>query len=92
MGRLMILLRPELLHASFRVWALLPGNNWRTRGSVLFVFPPLATESTDSVETAMEDAARLLGCAVHPTTSHSPGSTMDFPAGTEIVTWTPVLA
>ncbi|KAH9164938.1 AAA domain-containing protein [Lactarius sanguifluus] len=62
MGRLMIALHPELLHAPFRAWAIL--SERLEEAGLGPLAPPLATEDPDNVETATEDAAGLLGYTV----------------------------
>ncbi|KAH8984497.1 AAA domain-containing protein [Lactarius hatsudake] len=62
MGRLMIVLHPELLHAPFRAWALLSERLEETGLGPLAA--PLATEDPDNAETVAEDAAGLLGYTV----------------------------
>ncbi|KAH9160345.1 hypothetical protein EDB89DRAFT_2081954 [Lactarius sanguifluus] len=59
MGRLMIVLHPELLHAPFRAWALL--SERLEEAGLGPLAAPLATEDPDNAETAAEDAAGLLG-------------------------------
>ena len=58
MGRLMIVLHPELLHAPFRAWALL-SERLEEAG-----FGPLAAPLATEAETAGEDAVGLLGYTV----------------------------
>lgn len=62
MGRLMIVLHPELLHAPFRAWALLSERLEEAGLSPLAA--PLATEDPDNAEMVAEDAAGLLGYTV----------------------------
>ncbi|KAH9028964.1 AAA domain-containing protein [Lactarius pseudohatsudake] len=62
MGRLMIFLHPELLHAPFRAWALLSERLEETGLGPLAA--PLATEDPDNAEAAAEDVAGLLGYTV----------------------------
>ncbi|KAF8263236.1 AAA domain-containing protein [Lactarius quietus] len=62
MGRLMIVLHPELLHAPFRAWALL--SERLEEAGLGSLAAPLATEDPDDAETAAEDAAGLLGYTV----------------------------
>ncbi|KAH8980661.1 AAA domain-containing protein [Lactarius akahatsu] len=62
MGRLMIVLHPELLHAPFRAWALL--SERLEEAGLGPLAAPLATEDPDNAETAVEDAAGLLGYTV----------------------------
>ena len=59
MGRLMIVLHPELLHAPFRAWALL--SERLEEAGIGPLDAPVATEDPDS---AGEDAAGLLGYTV----------------------------
>ena len=58
MGRLMIVLHPELLHAPFRAWALL--SERLEEAGLAPLAAPLATEDLDDAETVAEDAAGLL--------------------------------
>ncbi|KAH8981377.1 hypothetical protein EDB86DRAFT_3087168 [Lactarius hatsudake] len=62
MGRLMIVLHPKLLHAPFRVWALLSERLEETGLGPLAA--PLAMEDQDNAETVAEDGAGLLGYTV----------------------------
>ena len=62
MGRLMIVLHPELLHAPFRAWALL--SERLEEAGLGPLAAPLATEDPDDAETVAEDAAGLLGYTV----------------------------
>ncbi|KAH9046612.1 AAA domain-containing protein [Lactarius hengduanensis] len=62
MGRLMIVLHPELLHAPFRAWAIL--SERLEEAGLGPLAAPLATEDPDNAETAAEDAAGLLGYTV----------------------------
>lgn len=62
MGRLMIVLHPELLHAPFRAWALL--SERLEEAGLGPLAAPLATEDPDNAETAAEDEAGLLGYTV----------------------------
>ncbi|KAI9450095.1 AAA domain-containing protein [Lactarius psammicola] len=66
MGRLMIVLHPELLHASFRAWALL--SEQLEEAGLGPLAAPLATKDLDNAETAAEDAAGLLGYTVRSIT------------------------
>jgi len=62
MGRLMMVLHPELLHAPFQAWALL-GEQLEGAGFGPLA-APLATHDTDDAGMAAEDAAGLLGYTV----------------------------
>ncbi|KAH9028969.1 AAA domain-containing protein [Lactarius pseudohatsudake] len=62
MGRLIIVLHPELLHAPFRAWAIL--SDRLEEAGLGPLAAPLATEDPDNAETAAEDAAGLLGYTV----------------------------
>ncbi|KAH8990895.1 AAA domain-containing protein [Lactarius hatsudake] len=62
MGRLMIALHPELLHAPFRAWAIL--SERLEEAGLCPLAAPLATEDPDNTESAVEDAAGLLGYTV----------------------------
>lgn len=62
MGRLMMVLHPELLHAPFRAWALL--SERLEEAGLGPLAAPLQTEGADNAETAEEDAAGLLGYTV----------------------------
>jgi von Willebrand factor A domain-containing protein 8 len=66
MGRLLMILHPELLHAPFRAWALLSERFEESGLGPLAA--PLATEDMDEAGTAVEDAAGLLGYAVRSIT------------------------
>ena len=63
MGRLLIVLHPELLHALFRAWALL-SERFKESGLGPLT-TPLTTEGIDKAGTAAEDTAGLLGYTVH---------------------------
>ncbi|KAH9010140.1 AAA domain-containing protein [Lactarius hengduanensis] len=62
MGRLIIVLHPELLHAPFRAWALF--SDRLEEAGLGPLATRLATEDMDNAETAAEDAAGLLGYTV----------------------------
>ena len=62
MGRLMIVLHPELLHAPFQAWALL--SERLEEAGLGPLAAPLATEDTDAAGTVAEDAAGFLGYTV----------------------------
>ncbi|KAH8982346.1 AAA domain-containing protein [Lactarius hatsudake] len=62
MGRLMIALHPELLHAPFLAWAIL--SERLEEAGLCPLAAPLATEDPDNTESAVEDAAGLLGYTV----------------------------
>lgn len=62
MGRLMIALHPELLHAPFRAWALF--SDRLEEAGLGPLAAPLATEDPDNAETAAEDVVGLLGYTV----------------------------
>ncbi|KAI0296956.1 AAA domain-containing protein [Multifurca ochricompacta] len=62
MGRLMIVLHPELLHAPFQAWALL--SERLEEAGLGPLAAPLATEDLDDPGTAVEDATGLLGYTV----------------------------
>jgi hypothetical protein len=93
MGRLIIVLHPELLHAPFQAWALLSERLEEARLGPLAA--PLATEDTDEAGLAAEDGAGLLGytirsisragkntaCVVFVTLGNADEVTLEVPAG-----------
>ena len=70
MGRLMIVLHPELLYAPFRAWALL--SERLEEAGLGALAAPLATEDLDNADTAAEDVAGLLGYTVRSITRTAP--------------------
>ena len=69
-GWFMVVLHLELLHASFRAWALLRERLEEAGLGALAV--PLVTEDLDNVETAAEDVAWLTGYTVRCITRTGP--------------------